>query len=248
MAKLTQCLRQDPSQDGTYDQWFRFIEDYSCRSLTRQTDRLPALAGVIAELQMATGDVCYAGHWRRHFLNSLLWCILGADIGHKRVSLGFWRAPSWSFAAVASRVSYTMYGLLARGEVCARLEECEVTPVGDSPLGELRSGYARIIAPLIQLENVRVGCGYPRLRGQLQSVGLIVFDAENSCSRISPETHLVLIINTHSGIAVTKTNAGIEMYSRIGHVAFPRHYQSQICLRLRPPNFCSVSSKTFSGR
>jgi len=51
--------------------WKSIVEDYSGRSLSNPEDCLPALAGVIVELQKLWNDVCLAGMWRRIFLASL---------------------------------------------------------------------------------------------------------------------------------------------------------------------------------
>ncbi|CAN9143616.1 unnamed protein product [Alternaria alternata] len=53
--------------------WFVLIEEYTSRNMSFQSDKLPALSGVISALEELTGDICVAGIWKRWFLHGLLW-------------------------------------------------------------------------------------------------------------------------------------------------------------------------------
>lgn len=69
-----------------YDRWYDLIEQYSNLELTYESDIFPALSGVAAFVQKATGDGYVAG---------LLWSVV--ERGER---LEVWRAPSWSWASV----------------------------------------------------------------------------------------------------------------------------------------------------
>ncbi|KAK0745512.1 heterokaryon incompatibility protein-domain-containing protein, partial [Schizothecium vesticola] len=65
-------------KSNIYDQhriWSQIIQEYSGRNLTFFTDRLPALAGVAAELARVWDDIYLAGLWRRTLVQHLAWHI-----------------------------------------------------------------------------------------------------------------------------------------------------------------------------
>ncbi|KAF2026588.1 HET-domain-containing protein, partial [Setomelanomma holmii] len=88
------------------DAWYRMVQEYTSRNITYQTDKLPAFSGIASALQEVTGDEYYAGLWKSWFLEGLLWRlqIPSSDIyvfvPKEPQRLDFWRAPSWSFAAL----------------------------------------------------------------------------------------------------------------------------------------------------
>jgi hypothetical protein len=49
------------------------IKNYTSRNITDPLDRLPALAGIIGELEKVWVDKCIAGLWNKSFLEHLLW-------------------------------------------------------------------------------------------------------------------------------------------------------------------------------
>jgi hypothetical protein len=125
--------------------WPQIVREYTNRSLTKPSDKLPALSGVIATLQEKSGDVCHAAMWEWHFVQLLLWQVAKDSSDRARATRpSEWRAPSWSFASIDGCVEYSEE---SRNRYCkneedifAKLEECRVVPVNlNNPLGELRS-------------------------------------------------------------------------------------------------------------
>jgi hypothetical protein len=55
------------------DIWSAIIKNYSSRNITDPLDRLPALAGIIGELEEVWIDKCIAGLWNKSFPEHLLW-------------------------------------------------------------------------------------------------------------------------------------------------------------------------------
>ncbi len=53
--------------------WGEIVCDYSTRELSRFSDRLPALAGIAAELAVVWDDIYLAGFWGRTLLHHLGW-------------------------------------------------------------------------------------------------------------------------------------------------------------------------------
>ncbi len=53
--------------------WLLIAQAYSKKQLTKDSDKLAALAGITTEFQKATGDTYNAGLWRKYFWRQLLW-------------------------------------------------------------------------------------------------------------------------------------------------------------------------------
>ncbi|KAM7220218.1 Heterokaryon incompatibility protein (HET) domain containing protein [Rhypophila decipiens] len=97
----------DMPRQGAHPQhwmsWNNWVREYSTRSLTKATDKLPALAGIDA--QFATLNRTYvAGLWREDLHVGLTWSAQyqfhGSLVRDKT------RAPSWSWASVDGPITY----------------------------------------------------------------------------------------------------------------------------------------------
>jgi hypothetical protein len=80
--------------------WKDLIKDYSTRSLTKEEDKLNAIAGIVTYFQEHMNDVYLAGLWTKHLLQELSWKIEGAKKTRNK------RAPSWSWMALDGPVSF----------------------------------------------------------------------------------------------------------------------------------------------
>jgi hypothetical protein len=77
--------------------WSNIIEDYSCRSLSEEQDKLVAIAGLVRRTKELTGDNYFAGLWQSYLPEGLLWRRKGESFLTLPTS---YRAPSWSWAAL----------------------------------------------------------------------------------------------------------------------------------------------------
>lgn len=203
--------------------WYKLIQAYTSRNMTYLSDKLPALSGVIAMIQRQTNDSYYAGIWKAHFLEGLLWRLEDPDLDlyvmvpkpPKRPD--FWRAPSWSFAAVEGVVRYQeLYSFGT--DFCAKLEQCSLTPSGLNPLGELKAGFIRIRGPMTAIEQIgqeRTSEGldcYLRLRDRSLVKGKVFFDFEKH------ENSAVLMLTPHTGLVITLVDKARNDYVRVGVV------------------------------
>jgi len=85
------------------DRWYELMEDYSFRSLTRETDKLPALSGLARHFQdIFPGGKYLTGIWSTHLPAALLWRSTSGT-AHRYSS---YIAPTWSWASVNGRISY----------------------------------------------------------------------------------------------------------------------------------------------
>lgn len=114
-------LDQKILQGGLDTHWARLVEDYTSRSLTRETDKMPAIAGLATKFMehshaKAPGAKYLAGLWDYKGINpfggrayptsqlplGLLW--RRSTVEHMR-SPAAYRAPSWSWASLDGPVS-----------------------------------------------------------------------------------------------------------------------------------------------
>lgn len=88
--------------------WFELVDRYTNRSLTKQSDILPAFSGIAQSIAKSTRDEYCAGLWKSYFAHCLLWA------SNWHVGRGFtqhsrpanYLAPSWSWASVKGPVRY----------------------------------------------------------------------------------------------------------------------------------------------
>jgi hypothetical protein len=142
--------------------WALFTESYSDCEVTYDPDTFPAISGIVLRIQKLTGDQYYAGLWKKHFLEGLLWHIRD-DLNtrkrlegqHPRVAKRRreWIAPSWSWASIRGSIRYPRFQPTA--EYCARLKECSVTHSSLDPFGALTAGFARIKGPVTLVTDVQ---------------------------------------------------------------------------------------------
>jgi hypothetical protein len=59
--------------------WKRIITNYSRRSITVPSERLPALAGIVVKLEKYWSDKCVAGMWMNCFHELLFWRVAGVS-------------------------------------------------------------------------------------------------------------------------------------------------------------------------
>jgi hypothetical protein len=79
------------------------IQQYSQRSLTYASDKLPAFSGISSQLQAVVGGTYLAGVWSSDIVVGLLWEKETRTSAH----VSPYRAPSWSWAVTDESVLYT---------------------------------------------------------------------------------------------------------------------------------------------
>ena len=105
-ARATESFRQDSlvvpskiySMHGTiYDHWYHLLTMYASMKLTKNTDRLLAIAGTARQMQVRTGDTYLSGIWENDIQRGLQWWYRPPSV---MVRPAIPRAPSWSWAAL----------------------------------------------------------------------------------------------------------------------------------------------------
>lgn len=154
------------------DTWQCIATDYSARSLTESSDKLPALAGIARRFHELSGDQYLAGLWKKSILDDLLWAHQSIDIyrtyAQRQTSdstTAFivtppgrpaqYRAPSWSWAAVDGAVRWPLAEKNRTGKYYAKaLElECKVMHKSLDVFGEVVDGYVTLKGPLWKIDS-----------------------------------------------------------------------------------------------
>ncbi|EPE33442.1 Cytochrome P450 [Glarea lozoyensis ATCC 20868] len=98
---------------GSHTAWYRVVQSYSGRSLTRQSDKLPAIAGIAASIASVTGFDYRHGLWAEDFKAGLLWRIDPSSLSSNldlntepTLDLHTPTVPSWSWTSINSKVLY----------------------------------------------------------------------------------------------------------------------------------------------
>jgi hypothetical protein len=98
----------DSSGDqASYFDWYKMVEDYTARDITKDSDRLPALHGLETVLARGTGDESICGIWRDGLLEGLAWCQANPDRPLTRPNTS--NATSWSWTSVKGPVQFPIY-------------------------------------------------------------------------------------------------------------------------------------------
>jgi hypothetical protein len=108
------------------------LRDYTARSLTNSSDKLPALAGLAAASAEKTKDLYLNGLWMHGLPEGLLWSSpgLGFDSFNSKSNFSApngYRAPTWSWASLDGKVEYP-FGRL--GYIDAEVEDFTVDSRG----------------------------------------------------------------------------------------------------------------------
>jgi hypothetical protein len=176
--------------------WKFSVGVYSQRKLSFLADKLPALSGVAAKFQQATGFHYVAGLWKETLVADLVWMSWGwEEFDKPPVPL---EAPSWSWASIHGGVSFEA-GINEALHIYPRVLSvtCQ-SPLGN-PFGGCRSGRIEITGPVLEMTL--------RFDGELNDFGLpsykLDYDGE-SVPLFSPDTSLVetTFFGGCSGIAV----------------------------------------------
>lgn len=108
-SRFKQLLNSNVPPGFSYAQplqnrWYRLVEDYKDRLLSKDTDMLPALSGLASEFAKHIQQKYFAGLWDVELANGLLWH--ARDSYLERPST--YRAPSWSWAALNGPIAYQL--------------------------------------------------------------------------------------------------------------------------------------------
>ncbi|KAF4462448.1 hypothetical protein FALBO_10744 [Fusarium albosuccineum] len=171
-------LLKDSTESAMGKSWNRVVESYKGMSLTFETDRLVAIQGLADRLVTIHGGEYFAGVFRSHLVDGLLWNIKGACTEEEFLS----HYPSWSWA---SRKAHFGISFQPISNSLLRCTKPDVLPPKRNALdfSDPLKRDIRFEAPLVSLEldpHTAVRGGHHRMtwKDLEQEVAiLLIFDA-----------------------------------------------------------------------
>jgi hypothetical protein len=151
-----QCLLQS-SAKTKLSRWWRMVEEYSLRGLTKETDRLPAISGLARRMEDPGLGEYLSGIWQENLLWGLLWQCDGIGINsgmssspgatkkrgsRSKISV----APTWSWASITGPIRRPSR-LLEKHILAAYILDISCQPAGLDPYGQVTGGFLQIKAP-----------------------------------------------------------------------------------------------------
>jgi hypothetical protein len=88
-----------------HSNWYGLLSEYTNTALTREENRLPALAGIARFIERVTGDRSVAGLWKSDLHFGLLSISVDSDMKNPKTV----RAPSWSWASCEGPIMYEIW-------------------------------------------------------------------------------------------------------------------------------------------
>ena len=136
---------------GLYAGWYRTVEQYTVRALTKQFDILPAIGGLASRFQGLVEDRYVAGLWEGDLHQGLLWTVEGAiQPGEQR-----FRAPSWSWASInLTSIKYDKIpstGYEAWNKTWFEIEDVGATLASANAYGEVDGGALNVTGYMREL-------------------------------------------------------------------------------------------------
>ncbi|KAK2764951.1 hypothetical protein FQN54_008650 [Arachnomyces sp. PD_36] len=132
-----------------YRKWLEVVAGYATLSITKPSDRLPALSATARIISRNMGSDYLAGIWRASLMEGLLWFVKGRPSRPRPVAKG-WRAPSWSWASLDAPegLEFMLPGAQFSTSFQGKIEHAECVLAGGNELGEVKSGFIRLKASL----------------------------------------------------------------------------------------------------
>lgn len=161
---LSLCRSKHTEGDLTlHTRWHQALLNYSQRSLGFLSDKLNAVSAVAAEISQATGWEYWAGLWKEHIVEDLLWSSLHPKDSWKLVPEDYpllrsdraiaagYLAPSWSWASVADGPIITTDDGRDRRSYDFEIMGCKVEHAGSGVFGSVTSGVLKVKARMTSL-------------------------------------------------------------------------------------------------
>ncbi|KAM3068464.1 hypothetical protein ACMFMG_009606 [Clarireedia jacksonii] len=143
--------------------YYWMIREYSSRSLTYDSDKLPAISGLVQRLHGVLGGDYIAGLWSGDLVSQLCWYKESLSCKHVEQ----YRAPSWSWAITNDPV--IIDEPLLPCLITLEILEYEVVPCNErNPYGEIQSAHILVnglTIPILRSRQVFDGSDLPAALG-----------------------------------------------------------------------------------
>lgn len=136
-----------------YHAWGHLIRIFSLGRLTKQSDKLIAMAGIARQMhkRLGKGDVYLAGLWRQHLAYQMLWEVQHPEYRDEWFGIRpeAYRAPSWSWASIDGVILSGHIPFSDHRDLLVDVVEAATTPVVDH-WGPVSDGFVRIRGRLVK--------------------------------------------------------------------------------------------------
>lgn len=126
------------------------MSEYTKRGLTKPSDKLPAISGLARQVPAIFNTKYCAGLWESGVRHDLDWVVSGPS-----EPLDTYRAPSWSWAAVDSPVSFTDERSLHKKTPIFEVENIDVELLGEDEYGQVKSASLTLHSHLLSLNSTQ---------------------------------------------------------------------------------------------
>jgi hypothetical protein len=141
----------------SFDIWHTIVAQYHLRSLTHESDFLPALSGVVTRLQEYGAGDYLAGLWANDLHCELMWGSRVPSDRNAYVRNQPYRAPTWSWASLRrystdpDAISIPCIRIGSDFSPLSRVLHASCLPSGHDLNGALRSGEIIMLAKLVDI-------------------------------------------------------------------------------------------------
>lgn len=140
--------RQRELRNKLYSRWSAWVNIYSSLGLTKPSDKLIAMQGIVKDIARCIDDEFVAGFWKRQLPLALCWqvaCKDDPDCNERRHAhrTGEWRAPTWSWASCDGEVYLDThwYSSPVVDGICVEVRDLDI---GTRPSGALTHATLRL--------------------------------------------------------------------------------------------------------
>jgi hypothetical protein len=152
---LTDSGHGPRTDDARYEnmiryEWQTLVEAYAKRKLTKPSDKLPAISGLAHRAPAVFRTKYCAGLWESGVRHSLDWVV-----SNPSEPLEEYRAPSWSWAAVDSEVSFTDERSLNEKTPVFAVEKVDVELLSEDEYGQIKSASLTVRGYLLSLNSTQ---------------------------------------------------------------------------------------------
>ncbi|QIW97118.1 hypothetical protein AMS68_002636 [Peltaster fructicola] len=172
-------MQPDTSVEHALARWYDVVHNFVSRSLSRESDKLPALSGIARCVQRCLQAEYYAGLWSTDMVYGLSWMRLAGADQHAKCQIPVeHRGPSWSWSSCDYDIDYhhrprRIYGYEAGFEAQAAVVGVTVQAIRDT-FGQIRSGEC-VVRSRVKPAVIREA--YSTLHGDLPEA-LRLFDSQ----------------------------------------------------------------------
>ncbi|KAF1964955.1 HET-domain-containing protein [Bimuria novae-zelandiae CBS 107.79] len=146
--------------------WFELVQRYTERSLTKQSDILPAMSGIARIIASRSSDRYLAGLWESSLAHCLLWTRSNRQglSNYKHTRPYPLLAPTWSWASVKGPLEYSptingywhSFNASPNPKYVPQLVEANLVPAGPDPYSTLSSGSLKLRGKVRMAVTTRV--------------------------------------------------------------------------------------------